>query len=193
MADPLTAIPIQELKAFPEGRDWQLDQHLEGLPSLTPVRGRVRAVHRSNVLEVEGEASTIVTLCCDRCLQDFNQALGARNRELIWLGEASRADGVDEDVVLESAAQLLDLEADAFTESLDPAGDFDPAHWIFEQLHLLLPVVNHCGELCPGPNLAGDGKPGAGNPGAGQAAPEGDSPDADPIDPRWAALKKLAP
>ena len=193
MADPLSAIPIQELKAFPEGRDWQLDQHLEGLPSLTPVRGRVRAVHRSNVLEVEGEASTIVTLCCDRCLQDFNQALGARNRELIWLGEASRADGVDEDVVLESAAQLLDLEADAFTESLDPAGDFDPAHWIFEQLHLLLPVVNHCGELCPGPNLVGAVKPGAGNSGAGQAAPEGDSPDPGPIDPRWAALKKLAP
>ncbi len=193
MADDLSAIPIQELKALPDGRDWQIDQHLAGLPSLTPVRGRVRAVHRGNVLEVEGEASTIVTLCCDRCLQDFNQALGARNRELIWLGEASRADGVDEDVVLESAAQLLDLEADAFTESLDPAGDFDPAHWIFEQLHLLLPVVNHCGELCPGPNLAGAGKPGAGKPGAGQAAPEGDSPDADPIDPRWAALKKLAP
>ena len=110
------------------------------------------------------------------------------NRELIWLGESSRAEGVDEDVVLESAAQLLDLEADAFTESLDPAGDLDPAHWIFEQLHLLLPVVNHCGELCPGPNLAG-----AGSPGAGQAAPGGDSPEADPIDPRWAALKKLAP
>ena len=183
MADPLSAIPIQELKAFPEGRDWQLDQHLEGLPSLTPVRGRVRAVHRSNVLEVEGEASTIVTLCCDRCLQDFNQALGARNRELIWLGEASRADGVDEDVVLESAAQLLDLEADAFTESLDPAGDFDPAHWIFEQLHLLLPVVNHCGELCPGPNLAGPGQGAAGVDAAG----------ARPIDPRWAALKQLAP
>ena len=188
MADDLSAIPIQELKALPEGRNWQIDQHLEGLPSLTPVRGRVRAIHRINVLEVEGEASTIVTLCCDRCLQDFNQALGARNRELIWLGEASRADGVDEDVVLESAAQLLDLEADAFTESLDPAGDFDPAHWIFEQLHLLLPVVNHCGEQCPGPNLAG-----AGNPGAGQAAPEGDSQDPGPIDPRWAALKQLAP
>jgi len=188
MADDLSAIPIQELKALPEGRNWQIDQHLEGLPSLTPVRGRVRAIHRSNVLEVEGEASTIVTLCCDRCLQDFNQALSARNRELIWLGEASRADGVDEDVVLESAAQLLDLEADAFTESLDPAGDFDPAHWIFEQLHLLLPVVNHCGELCPGPNLAG-----AGSPGAGEAAPEGDAAEPDPIDPRWAALKQLAP
>ena len=188
MADDLSAIPIQELKALPEGRNWQIDQHLEGLPSLTPVRGRVRAIHRSNVLEVEGEASTIVTLCCDRCLQDFNQALGARNRELIWLGEASRADGVDEDVVLESAAQLLDLEADAFTESLDPSGDFDPAHWIFEQLHLLLPVVNHCGELCSGPNLAG-----AGSPGAGQAAPEGDAAEPDPIDPRWAALKQLAP
>ncbi|MBJ7492699.1 MAG: DUF177 domain-containing protein [Synechococcales cyanobacterium SupBloom_Metag_052] len=183
MADPLSAIPIQELKAFPEGRDWQLDQHLEGLPSLTPVRGRVRAVHRSNVLEVEGEASTIVTLCCDRCLQTFNQALSCRNRELIWLGEASRSDGVDEDVVLESAAQLLDLEADAFTESLDPAGDFDPAHWIFEQLHLLLPVVNHCGELCPGPNLAGPG----------QGAAGGDAAGAGPIDPRWAALKQLAP
>jgi uncharacterized protein len=116
-------------------------------------------------------------------LQTFNQALSCRNRELIWLGEASRSDGVDEDVVLESAAQLLDLEADAFTESLDPAGDFDPAHWIFEQLHLLLPVVNHCGELCPGPNLAGPG----------QGAAGGDAAGAGPIDPRWAALKQLAP
>jgi len=190
MADDLSAIPIQELKALPEGRQWQIDQQLDALASLTPVRGRVRAVHRSNVLEVEGEASTIVTFCCDRCLQSFNQALSCRNRELIWLGESSRAEGVNEDVVLESAAQLLDLEADAFTESLDPAGDFDPAHWIFEQLHLLLPVVNHCGELCPGPNLA---VAGAERTGAGQGAPGGDSPDADPIDPRWAALKKLAP
>ena len=188
MADDLRAIPIQELKPLQDGRQWQLDQHLDGLPSLTPVRGRVRAVHRGNVLEVEGEASTIVTLCCDRCLQSFNQALSCRNRELIWLGEASRAEGVDEDVVLESAAQLLDLEADAFTESLDPNGDFDPAHWIFEQLHLLLPVVNHCGDLCPGPNLTG-----AGRQGSGQAAACGDSPDLGPIDPRWAALKKLAP
>ena len=186
MADDLSAIPILELKALQDGRQWQIDQKLEHLPSLTPVRGRVRAVHRGNVLEVEGEASTIVTLCCDRCLQDFNQALSCRNRELIWLGESSRADGVDEDVVLESAAQLLDLEADAFTESLDPHGDFDPAHWIFEQLHLLLPVVNHCGELCPGPNLAGATA-------RGNAAAEGDSPDGGPIDPRWAALKQLAP
>lgn len=188
MADDLRAIPIQELKGLVEGRQWQIDQRLEALPSLTPVRGRVRAVHRGNVLEVEGEASTIVTLCCDRCLQDFNQALSCRNRELIWLGEASRSDGVSEDVVLESAAQLLDLEADALTESLDPQGDFDPGHWIFEQLHLLLPVVNHCGELCPGPNLAG-----AGATGSGQADAGGDAPGAGPIDPRWAALRQLAP
>lgn len=193
MADDLSAIPILELKALQDGRQWQIDQKLEGLPSLTPVRGRVRAVHRSNVLEVEGEASTIVTLCCDRCLQTFNQALSCRNRELIWLGEASRSEGVDEDVVLESAAQLLDLEADAFTESLDPNGDFDPAHWIFEQLHLLLPVVNHCGELCPGANLAGTGAIGFGKDAAGQGAAEGDSQDGGPIDPRWAALKQLAP
>ena len=183
MADDLSAIPIPELQQLFDGRQWQIDQHLPALPSLTPVRGEVRAVHRGNVLEVEGQASTIVTLCCDRCLQDFNQALSCRNRELIWLGEASRAEGVDEAVVLESAAQLLDLEADAFTECLDPKGDFDPAHWIFEQLHLLLPVVNHCGELCPGPNLAG----------TGAEAAAGDTPDGGPIDPRWAALKQLAP
>ena len=67
---------------------------------------------------------------------------------------------------------MLELDPDALSESLDPRGSFDPEHWVFEQLHLQLPLVNRCGAECPGPNLS---------PGA----------DTTPIDPRWAALQNL--
>ena len=168
----LQPIPIQELKLLADGRQWRLDQHLSELESLTPVRGAVKALHRGNMLEVEGRASTIVTLCCDRCLQHFNHPLSFDTKELLWLGEEAREAGISEDAVLEAGSTVLDLDADALTESLDPRGDFDPAHWAFEQLSLQLPLVNRCGRGCPGPNLQGSGS-------------------GDMIDPRWAALKGL--
>jgi len=34
--DDLQPLPIQELKLLAEGRQWQLDQHLSELESLTP-------------------------------------------------------------------------------------------------------------------------------------------------------------
>lgn len=173
MADDLRPVPIQELKLLAEGRHWSIEQHLSELESLTPVRGDVHAIHRGNVLEVEGHGDTIVTLCCDRCLQHFNHPLGFRTRELLWLGEEARASGLGEDVVLDGGAEVLDLDPDALTESLDPRGDFDPAHWAFEQLSLQLPVVNRCGSDCPGPPTW-------------SSDPEGG-------DPRWAALRQLKP
>ena len=65
---------------------------------------------------------------------------------------------------------------EGLVEYLDPRGDFDPQQWVFEQLNLQLPVVNHCGEHCPGPRIS----------------PETVVRDSsEPIDPRWAALLGL--
>ena len=171
--DALRPVPLQELRLQAEGRHWQIEQTLSALPSLTPVRGRLSAQHRGNLLELEGEASTIVTLCCDRCLQHFNHTLSFRTHEVLWLGEQARSEGLDPQVVLEGGLEVLELDPDALSESLDPSGDFDPEHWVFEQLNLQLPLVNRCGSDCPGPNL------------------QGASGDEGPIDPRWAALQRL--
>jgi uncharacterized protein len=173
--DPLRPVPLQELRLQAEGRSWQVNQQLSELDSLTPVRGSLRAVHRGNILELEGQASTIITLRCDRCLQHFNHPLGFESREVLWLGEQARCNGVDSDVVLEGGSEVLELDPDALCESLDPTDDFDPEHWLFEQLSLQLPLVNRCGSDCPGPDLAADA-----------TAQE-------PVDPRWAALRNLQP
>ena len=173
--DPLRPVPLQELRLQAEGRSWQVNQQLSQLDSLTPVRGSLRAVHRGNILELEGQASTIITLRCDRCLQHFNHPLGFESREVLWLGEQARCNGVDSDVVLEGGSEVLELDPDALCESLNPTDDFDPEHWLFEQLSLQLPLVNRCGSDCPGPDLAADA-----------TAQE-------PVDPRWAALRNLQP
>ena len=81
---------------------------------------------------------------------------------------------MDLESVLEAGGAVIELDPDELTESMDPRADFDPEHWVFEQLNLQLPVVNRCGSDCPGPNL--------------NAAVADE-----PIDPRWAALKKLNP
>jgi uncharacterized protein len=142
------------------GRTWQVDQRLDELDSLTPVRGTLTAVHRGTVLEVQGELATIVTLCCDRCLQHFNHPLRAEAQELLWIGETPP----------EQSASL-EVDPDDLGEQLEPNASFDPARWAFEQLHLRLPMVNHCGADCPGP-------------------PRWSSEDSGG-DPRWGALRSL--
>lgn len=173
--DALRPVPIQELRPLAEGRSWTVAQHLDALASLTPVRGWVRAVHRGSVLEVEGEAETIVTLCCDRCLQHYNHPLGFRTRELLWLGDPASASaqaslGEEGEAVLAIAGDEL---VDDLGEGIDPLGSFDPGHWTFEQLSLQLPLVNRCGPDCPGPASWGHGPPLG--------------------DPRWSALGGLRP
>ena len=169
-ANDLRPVPVQELRLLAEGRRWQVDQHLSELESLTPVRGSLSALHRGNVLELEGEAATIVTLCCDRCLQHFNHPLSFRTHELLWLGEQARQAGLSPEEAAEGG--VLDLEVDELCESLDPNGSFEPEHWLFEQLNLQLPLVNRCGDDCPGP-------------------PQPASSSDEPGDPRWAALLGL--
>lgn len=177
MSDLLRPLSLAELRLSADGRRWRVAQSIAGLDSLTPVQGSIQAVHHGTALEVTAEAETIVTLCCDRCLQHYNHRLSFRSHELLWLGEQARQAGLEAEVLLSSEGDrsgLLGLETDELCESIDPSGAFEPEHWVFEQLHLQLPLVNRCGEACPGPPSA-----------------TGSSPQ--PIDPRWAALQRLQP
>lgn len=158
----LQPLPLQELRLLGEACTWPVEQSIAGLASLTPVSGHVRALHHGTVLEVEGRADTIITLCCDRCLQTYNHALSATARELLEIKVA----GPEEEEVLFAAEDPV--------ECLDPGGSFDPERWLFEQLSLQLPLVNRCGPDCPGPPLPADDA--SGNGGG---------------DPRWAALRSL--
>lgn len=175
MADDLRPAPIRDLQLLGErGRRWIVDRHLEDLASLTPVRGWIHAVHRGSLLEVEGEAGTIVNLCCDRCLQRYNHTLHCRTKELIWLeGEAT----------CDRGAPGTSL-SDDLSERLDPCGCFDPSRWIFEHLHLQHPLVRRCGPHCPGPALPG-----------GTHLRPADSSETDrseeACDPRWEILRQL--
>ncbi len=102
----LRPVPLQELRLRAEALVWPVEQKLSDLESLTPVRGQVRARHHGSVLEVEGEAETIVTLCCDRCLQHYNRPLQAAVHELLELAgpDAEELDGSDLTALAASAA-----------------------------------------------------------------------------------------
>lgn len=154
---------MADLRRLGEGKHWSVDQAIADLESLTPVRGHIHATHLESALDVSTEAETIVTLCCARCLQQFNHPLRVEVREMIELRGCapSTAEGA-----------LAPVEGD-LDDRLDPSGSFDPERWLFEQLSLRLPLVNRCGEHCPGPSSWG----------SSPAAP----------DPRWAALRELSP
>ena len=137
--DDLQPVPLQELRLLDAGRRWSVNQEIGGLETLTPVRGSIQVRHHGGVLEVRGEAETIVTLCCARCLQHFNHPLSASAQELVEI-DASLA------------AESMGLASAECDDRLDPVGLFDPQRWIFEQLSLQLPLVNRCGSDCPGPD-----------------------------------------
>ena len=137
--DDLQPVPLQELRLLQGGRRWSVHQEIEELETLTPVRGYVQVHHHGGVLEVRGQAETIVTLCCARCLQHFNHPLSASAQELLEI-DASLA------------AETMGLASAQCDDRLDSVGLFDPQRWIFEQLSLQLPLVNRCGSDCPGPD-----------------------------------------
>ncbi|MFM1900371.1 MAG: hypothetical protein RLZZ216_947 [Cyanobacteriota bacterium] len=182
MIPGLEPIPLRELQALGVAKEWTVEGSLDDLPSLTPVRGHLQAEHRGNVLEVEGSLETIVTLCCDRCLGQFNHRLSAEVKELIWLGAEPSADAMTE--------AGLDMDApDGLVESLDPRSHFEPERWVFEQLSLQLPLVNRCGAECPGmPGATTNTR--STDPSSTDASSEALGQGA--IDPRWQALKQLA-
>ena len=170
MIEGLEPIPLQDLRALGTTKCWSVEGHLDELESVTPVRGTINAEHRGNVLAVEGDLATIVTLTCDRCLGQFNLELSCRPSELIWLGTTPPTD--------EQLQESEDIEAiDGLVESLDPRGSFNPEQWAFEQLNLQRPVVNHCGEHCPGPGVP--------------LREISDAAEEQTLDPRWAALRRL--
>jgi uncharacterized protein len=139
---------------------------LPDLKTLTPVQASVQVTHKDSFLEVVGEAETIVTLVCDRCLAQYNHRLSFETTELLWFSEGSD----------ESKAEIPfeeDLELDEMVETISKNGFFDPSEWVYEQLCLEMPYKNICGETCEGiPQVSPE-----------NAQPEGDR--------RWAILESL--
>lgn len=132
----------QLLKAPKRTREIVLDDSIAGLETLTPIRGTLIVRHGGNFLEVSLKAETIVTLTCDRCLQNYNQRIETDTSELIWL-EAVNPDS--ERLPLEREVSLEDL-----SETLAPNGHFDPEQWLYEQFSLTMPLRRLCGQDCKG-------------------------------------------
>lgn len=128
--DRTWVIPL--LEQFPE------------LETLTPVKGEVRVVHQGNYLQVSGQIETIVTLMCDRCLQQYNYRLSLEPSELIWLDEAAVGQ-LDWEIPGDE-----ELDPEAVAEALSPYGHFQPHQWVYEQVCLALPVQKLCQQDCPG-------------------------------------------
>ncbi|MBW4698431.1 MAG: DUF177 domain-containing protein [Aphanocapsa lilacina HA4352-LM1] len=136
----LRSIELRALAASPtRSVSVVIDEPIAALPSLTPVQGELAVAHRGDFLEVAGHAQTIVTLACDRCLQQFNHRLATNFEEVIWLEDAP----VEVPLELEVPPAHLD-------ELLPRDGRLDPVYLIYQHLCLELPVRNLCSEQCQG-------------------------------------------
>ena len=155
----------QLLKASDQKIEITLDESLENIKTLTPIRGTMIIRHGGTFLEIKVNADTITTLICDRCLQQYNNRLSLETTEIIWLDKNSNN---FDDLPLEREIQLEDL-----SESLPIDGHFDPKKWLYEQIYLNLPLRKVCGENCSGaPSISEEKNPNI-------------------IDSRWASLASL--
>jgi uncharacterized protein len=141
----MNAISIPNLAQKPTRSETIEFKHIfEDLPTLMPVQGIVTVEHKHNFLNVTVSAKTIVTLPCDRCLQNYNQRLITDTQECIWLTDAS----LDLDQLPLALDEDLDLEE--MVESLPQDGWFDVKTWVYEQLCLAIPPRRLCDESCEG-------------------------------------------
>lgn len=139
----MEAIYIPHLLKAPNRRlEIIVGDAIAGLDTLTPVKGTVIVRHGGNFLEVTARAETIVTMVCDRCLQNYNHRLQVDTSELIWL--AANIQTI-EDLPTEREVSVEDL-----SETLPPNGHFDPEIWLYEQFSLATPFRKECGSECQG-------------------------------------------
>jgi uncharacterized protein len=119
-----------------------VDTLIPEFETLTPVRGKVVVKHGGTFLDLSALAETIITLKCDRCLQQYNHRLVLDTTEIIWLEEP------DEEPDRKGMEIRTDL--DELVDSLPPDGHFDPNVWLYEQLCLSLPLRQLCDRDCAG-------------------------------------------
>jgi uncharacterized protein len=161
----MDAIHISNLTHNPEQSvSLEFNQVFEDFPSLTPVQGTVTVSHRGNYLEAATQAQAIVTLCCDRCLKNYNHRLACDASEMIWLK--------DSELLLDQLPLSGDLVMEDVVEQLPENGDFEVETWVYEQLCLALPQRKLCDPDCEGIELP-------------------PTPPEDLLDRRWAVLKTL--
>jgi uncharacterized protein len=141
----------------------EFQENLEDLNTLTPVEGTVQVVHRGNYLQAHVQAKAIVTLSCDRCLQQYNHRLNVDTEEMIWLTDA--------EIDLDNLPLDEDLLLEEMVESLPQDGHFQVGNWVYEQMCLALPQRQLCDASCPGIELV--------------------KSEADSADRRWAGLEAL--
>ncbi|WP_026735016.1 YceD family protein [Fischerella sp. PCC 9605] len=167
----MDAIYIPQLTKAPERtEEIQVKEFLPDLDTLTPVRGRIRVQHRGNYLEVSGQAETIITCTCNRCLQNYNHRLVVDTSEIIWLDEAAEQ---EQALPLEREVAVEDL-----VETLSPYGYFDPGEWLYEQVCLEIPQRQLCDVNCSGIQPS---KPDSSN----------NNSEHKRVDLRWASLEAL--
>ncbi|NJK41722.1 MAG: DUF177 domain-containing protein [Acaryochloridaceae cyanobacterium SU_2_1] len=158
-------IHLPQLEAAPQRQMVvEVDQFLTDLASLTPVQGQILVVHHGNYLQVTAEATTIITLSCDRCLQQYNHRLAVTASELIWLVESEHQSI--------TTATEISISLDDPVESLWMQGYFPPEEWLYQQLCLQLPHQQLCDQDC-------------------QGLLDHEQPTEQPLDSRWAVLESL--
>ncbi len=141
----MNAIYIPRLLNAPQKtEEILLKEFIAGLDTLTPVRGLLTLTHGGTYLDVSLTVETILTLTCDRCLQQYNHRLKVNTSELLWLdAKANQLDFLPLD---------KDLSQTDLAETLNPDGYFEVNTWIYEQLSLALPFRQLCGKNCQIPN-----------------------------------------
>lgn len=164
----MDAIYIPQLLTRPQQSEQiPVQDYIPDLATLLPAQGTIQVSHRGNYLEVSAHAEAIVTLTCDRCLQQYNHRLVVDTSELIWLREAidePEFEGMEREVALED-----------LVETLDPQGYFKPDEWLYEQFCLALPQRQLCDQACQGLTIEDTTS----------------APNPQPVDRRWASLESL--
>lgn len=150
------------LKATDKTEEVRFQERLPNLDTLTPVQAVVQVTHGGNFLQVKGSAETIITLTCDRCLNNYNYRLTSDTSEIIWLEAPA------DNAALEPEREL---SMDDLVETLSPMGRFYPDEWVYEQLCLAIPQRQLCDGDCSGITW--------------------DSSSDNPVDSRWASLEKF--
>ncbi|WP_320674230.1 DUF177 domain-containing protein [Prochlorococcus sp. MIT 1341] len=179
MIEGLGPISIKELQILSSPKVWAFNCFFDGIKSITPIDGEVEALYKGDSISIKCKINTQLLLTCDRCLNEFKKAIEIKEQEIILV-----SDQLDEVLNNNLAKNIFD-NAEDLLEVVNPKDNFDPERWAFEQLSLQMPLINNCGDNCPGPCLSSQT-----NTTQSELRTQTNH-DNDSLDPRWNALKRI--
>ncbi len=133
-------VQIEDIENAAEGRlEVDFCEVMPEIENAPEAKGKLEIISNGASIEVKGEVSTVLTLVCDRCLNEFKYDLKAVIEEVFVKGN-----------VFDYTKHEIELKNDNFVVELNGETEIDITDLVYQSIIVNMPTKKICRHDCEG-------------------------------------------